>query len=134
MTPFDELTRTGAGLVVRSARRAARRAALSAALWALAMVFLSLMLGFGAVGLFLLLSVTQGTIVAAFFVAAISGVLAAIIILVAMHPASGHERDQHEAGSEPHPESHKAQAGLSPETTAMAMTAGFLTGLLSGEK
>lgn len=134
MTHLSDLTRTGADFVVRSARRTARRAALSAALWVLALIFLCLMLGFGAVGLFLMLTVTQGAIVAAFSVAAMAGVFAAVLILVAMTPASAHDHEDRDPGAHSHPESETPRNGPTPETTAMVMSAGFLTGLFSGKK
>lgn len=134
MIPVGELTRTGAEYVVRSARRTARRAALSAALWVLALIFVCLMLGFGAVGLFLLLTVTQGAVVAAFSVAAIAGVFAALFMLVAMNPASGHEVDPHPQETDRTERPRSAPDGPSPETTAMVMGVGFLSGLFSGRK
>jgi hypothetical protein len=132
MTTLDDLTRTGTDLVVRSARRTARRAALSATLWAMALVFLCLMLGFGAVGLFLLLTVTQGAITAAFSVAAIAGVFALVFVLVAVNPAAGHEPSP--SRTDPTDEQNRTHDRPTPETTAMVMSAGFLSGLFSGEK
>jgi len=134
VSQLGSLTRSGADFVVRSARRTARRAALSAALWALAFVFLCLMLGFGAVGLFLLLAVTQGAIVAAFSVAAIAGVFMAILVLVAINPAATHDAEGPETAQSRPDTGEPRPGGTSPETAAIVIGAGFLSGLFSKEK
>jgi len=130
MTPLSEMARAGTDIVGRSAREAARRTAIAAFLWGAALVILAIAMGFGAMGLFLLLEAWHGPVTAAFGVATAGLVLAALLAFFAARPLR--DAPSRQTPSQPRSQPEAEPRGPSPETTAAMIGAGFLTGIFTG--